>query len=84
MDCPGKGKCDTWAFPLSLVKPVFITDMTQMAEAEARRVCWDWVVFLTAQPEAIRTVPARRSVVESDAFREKVGPDRAAVYGGLA
>ena len=51
------------------------------AQTEARQACWDWITFLTAQPEAVRAAPARRSVVESDAFREKVGPDRAAVYG---
>jgi multiple sugar transport system substrate-binding protein len=57
------------------VSGYFISSHTQ-----ARQVCWEWIVYLTGQPEAIRGAPARRSVVESEAFRQKVGPARAAVY----
>lgn len=35
--------------------------------------CWAWLRFLTEQPAAVDGVPARRSVAESAAYREKVG-----------
>ena len=50
------------------------------AETEARQTCWQWITFLTGQPEAIQNIPARRSVAESDVFRQKVGDDWAATY----
>jgi ABC-type glycerol-3-phosphate transport system substrate-binding protein len=53
----------------------FISAHTQFGQA-----CWEWITFLTAQPEAAWGVPSRRSVVESDAYRTRVGEERAAVY----
>lgn len=50
------------------------------AHTEAGQACWDWITFLTGQPEAIWEVPARRSVIQSEAYRRKVGDERAAVY----
>jgi multiple sugar transport system substrate-binding protein len=50
------------------------------ANTEAKEPCWQWITYLTAQPEAVWGVPARRSVVESDAYRQLVGVERAAVY----
>jgi ABC-type glycerol-3-phosphate transport system substrate-binding protein len=48
--------------------------------AEARQACWEWITFLTNQPEAVQNIPARRSVAESAAFRQQVGDERAAAY----
>ena len=50
------------------------------AHTEVGQACWEWITFLTAQPDAVWGVPARRSVVESDAYRQLVGDERAAVY----
>jgi multiple sugar transport system substrate-binding protein len=50
------------------------------AGTEARQACWQWITFLTDQPEAVQNIPARRSVAESAAFRGQVGDERAAAY----
>jgi multiple sugar transport system substrate-binding protein len=50
------------------------------AHTEARQACWQWIVFLTEQPGLAPGLPARRSVAESDAYRQQVGAERAAVY----
>ena len=57
------------------VSGYFISSHTQ-----ARQACWQWISYLTGQLGAISGVPARRSVVRSEAFRQKVGAERAAVY----
>jgi multiple sugar transport system substrate-binding protein len=57
------------------VSGYFISSHTQ-----ARQACWQWIVFLTGQLETIWGVPSRRSVVASEAFRQKVGTERAAVF----
>jgi len=50
------------------------------AQAEDPRACWEWITFLIGQPEAGRGLPARRSVAESEAYRQQVGEGRAAAY----
>jgi len=50
------------------------------AQTEARQACWQWITFLTEQPGLSQGLPARRSVAESDAYRQRVGAERAAVY----
>ena len=50
------------------------------AQTEARQACWQWITFLTEQPGLTGGLPARRSVAESDAYRQQVGDERAAVY----
>jgi multiple sugar transport system substrate-binding protein len=50
------------------------------ADTEAPEACWEWITYLTQQPDAVYAVPARRSVVQSEAFRQKVGEERAAVF----
>jgi multiple sugar transport system substrate-binding protein len=50
------------------------------AETEQRQACWLWLTFLSGQPGAVQGLPARRSVAESDAYRERVGADRADAY----
>jgi multiple sugar transport system substrate-binding protein len=50
------------------------------AATENRQACWQWITFLTEQPAAVQGLPARRSVAESDAFREQVGAERADAY----
>lgn len=50
------------------------------AHTQAGQACWEWLTFLTGQPEAVWGVPARRSVVQSEAYRRLVGEEQAAVY----
>jgi ABC-type glycerol-3-phosphate transport system substrate-binding protein len=50
------------------------------AHAEAPQACWEWIAYLTTRPELSRWVPARRSILQSDAYRDKVGDDRATAY----
>jgi len=42
--------------------------------------CWQWLIFLSDQPNAFRGVPARRSVAESEAWESAVGADEARAY----
>ena len=50
------------------------------AQTEARQACWQWITFLTEQLGLTQGLPARRSVAESDAYRQQVGDERAVVY----
>lgn len=50
------------------------------AYAQAPGACWEWIAFLTEQPEAAEGLPARRSVAESEAYRQQVGEERATAY----
>ena len=50
------------------------------AQTEARQACWEWITFLTKQPEAVQGLPVRRSVAESEAYRQQVGDERATAY----
>lgn len=50
------------------------------AQTENRHACWQWLTFLTEQPSAAQGLPARRSVAESNEYREQVGADRADAY----
>jgi multiple sugar transport system substrate-binding protein len=50
------------------------------AWAEDPRACWEWISFLTGQWQAVRGLPARRSVAESEAYRQQVGEERAVAY----
>jgi len=48
--------------------------------AESPQACWQWITFLTGQAAAMHGLPARRSVAESDAYRQQVGAERADAY----
>ncbi len=50
------------------------------AHTEQRQACWQWITFLTGQPDVPQGLPARRSVAESDVYRQRVGADRAAAH----
>jgi ABC-type glycerol-3-phosphate transport system substrate-binding protein len=50
------------------------------AHTEARQACWEWITYLTEQPEGIWAVPARRSVAESEAYCQQVGAEQAAAF----
>lgn len=50
------------------------------AGTEARQACWEWIKFMTEQPGLGSGLPARQEVAESDAYREKMGPELADGY----
>ncbi len=50
------------------------------ANTELRDACWQWINFLTGQPNAGRGLPGRLSVAESDLFRQQAGPEVTDVY----
>jgi len=50
------------------------------ARSEHPQACWQWIAFLSAQPEIAWGLPARRSVAESEAYRQQVGDERAGAY----
>ncbi|MBI5567324.1 MAG: extracellular solute-binding protein, partial [Chloroflexi bacterium] len=50
------------------------------ADTPARQACWQWMTYLTSEAGVIKGVPARKSVAESEAYRQQVGPERAAAY----
>ncbi len=50
------------------------------AATESPQACWQWITFLTGQAAAMQGLPARRSVAESDAYRQQVGAERADAY----
>jgi multiple sugar transport system substrate-binding protein len=52
------------------------------AQAAHPEACWQWIAFLSEQV-APASVPARRSVVESDAYRERVGAQTADVVQAI-
>lgn len=50
------------------------------AQAQDARACWDWIKFLSEQPDLFSGVPARRSLVESPAWEAFIGVEDAAAY----
>jgi ABC-type glycerol-3-phosphate transport system substrate-binding protein len=37
------------------------------------QVCWEWLIFLSAQPGVAQLLPARRSIVESSSWQSRIG-----------
>jgi len=58
------------AVPLTTLSPraLFISAQTPHPDA-----CWDWISFLSAQPEAVSWLPVRRDIAASEAWREQAG-----------
>ncbi len=54
---------------------LFISATTEHVQA-----CWDWIKFLSEQPNAFSGVPSRISVVESPAYKALVGEQVAEAY----
>jgi ABC-type glycerol-3-phosphate transport system substrate-binding protein len=51
------------------------------ADTENALACWQWITFLSSEPGAVQdALPARRSVAESDAYRQQIGAGRADAY----
>jgi ABC-type glycerol-3-phosphate transport system substrate-binding protein len=50
------------------------------AQTEHPEACWQWLSYLSDHLGAVQGVPARSSLAESPAFRQKVGGEVADVY----
>ncbi len=50
------------------------------ADTQAKQACWKWITYLTEQADVKQGFPARRSVAESEAYKQKIGAERAAAY----
>ncbi len=50
------------------------------ADTQVREACWEWIKFLTEQPNMGTGMPARQALAQSDAFRDQVGPELAQAY----
>ena len=50
------------------------------AGTEAREACWQWIKYLTEQPNVGMGLPSRHNVAESIAYRQQVGDELADAY----
>lgn len=50
------------------------------ARTEHPQACWQWIAFLSGQSEIAWGLPARRSVAESERYRQRVVGEHADVY----
>jgi multiple sugar transport system substrate-binding protein len=50
------------------------------ADTPAKQACWKWITYLTEQVDVKQGLPARKSVATSEAYKQKVGAERAAAY----
>lgn len=68
-------------FPVSAVElggPVTTLYISRRAENPAG--CWEWLKFLSVQPDAFNSIPVRDSVLRSDGWTAVVGQETAAAY----
>ncbi len=49
-------------------------------QAQNPAACWEWIKFLSAQPNVFRGIPVRRSVMNSAAWETAVGFETARAY----
>ncbi len=63
-----------------LLEPPLTNSLYISRRAADPAACWQWLTFLSDQPNAFRGVPARRSVAESEAWESAVGTDEARAY----
>jgi len=50
------------------------------ANAADPNASWQWIAFLSAQPQAVRLLPVRRDVAASDTWRERAGQETAEAW----
>lgn len=50
------------------------------AQSENPSACWDWIKYLSEQPNLFAGLPARLSIAESPAWEAAVGKEDAAAY----
>lgn len=76
----GVGPLPAGAVPLTAFSPraLFISAQTPHPNA-----CWEWISFLSAQPEAVSLLPLCHDVAASDAWRERAGVETADAWQAL-
>jgi ABC-type glycerol-3-phosphate transport system substrate-binding protein len=50
------------------------------SQSKNQQACWDWMKYLSGQPNAFPDIPARQSVVRSKAYAASIGDDMAKIY----
>jgi ABC-type glycerol-3-phosphate transport system substrate-binding protein len=50
------------------------------AQSQNPQACWDWIKFLTEQPNVFAGVPVRRSIAESPAWESFIGKEKSEAY----
>ncbi|MBN1138688.1 MAG: extracellular solute-binding protein [Anaerolineae bacterium] len=50
------------------------------ANTTKRQACWTWISYLTQQSTVVSGLPARKSVAQSDEYRQRVGAELADAY----
>jgi ABC-type glycerol-3-phosphate transport system substrate-binding protein len=50
------------------------------AQSTKRQACWTWISYLTQQSTLASGLPARKSVAESDEYRQREGAERVDAY----
>lgn len=51
------------------------------AGGAAPQACWEWITYLSAQPQVVTALPARQSVAASPEWQAQVGEDALPAYG---
>ncbi len=70
-------------------EPLDITQLTVTkghyisSQTEHTSTCWDWIKFLSQQPELFGGLPARESVLLSSALEAKIGVENLKIYQSL-
>jgi len=57
-----------------------VTGYFVSSNTEYRQACWQWITFLTEQPNLSTGLPGRISVAQSNAYRQLVGNEQADAY----
>ena len=57
-----------------------VTGFFISSQTEVRQACWQWIAYLTAQPNLGNGLPSRIEVAESEAYRQNVGDEQADAY----
>ena len=60
--------------------PVNLRGFYISSQSENGPACWEWIKFLSAQPAATASLPARRSIAGSADWAASVGTENAAAY----
>ncbi len=80
------GEPASWVLPFPKgaggrgVPILYTTGYFISARTETPRACWDWIKFLSTEADVAQGMPVRRSVVNSEAYRQQVGVELAAAY----
>ena len=66
--------------PAGVYPPADVEGYYISAKAQHPAACWEWIKFLTGQTSLFSGIPARRSVLESPAYRTRLGEETLDTY----